>query len=212
MSVQLIAWAYEQQVGSASEKAVLLALADASNGHTGRCHPSVDRLARQTELGEKTVRRALLSLEDKGYITRHRARDGEGRLGNYSYTFPLLDNASLPPVTMTASPPVTMTAQEPEVVLEPEELLANGAPAPPQARARNEIWDALTVIFGEATTETAQSRRGKVCRSLRSARASPEEIIRRARSWPSHFGDATLTELALEKHWDTLGRKPLRRI
>lgn len=80
----------------------------------------------------------------------------------------------------------------------------------PNARPRNPIWDALTEVFGDATTETARTRRGKVCRSLTAAHATPDEILRRARSWPRHFDDATLTDLALEKHWDVLGRKPLR--
>lgn len=206
MSVQLIAWAFEQQLGSITEKSVLLSLANASNGHTGRCHPSIERLAKETNANEKTVRRALVSLEAKGYIQRERARKNDGTLGIYSYTFPKLDTASHPPDIVSASPPDTESAQEPEVNLEPEEGLATS----PRSRPRNPIWDALTAVFGEATTETAQSRRGKVCRSLTAARASPEDVVRRAQSWPRHFDDATLTELALEKHWDVLGRAPLR--
>lgn len=77
-------------------------------------------------------------------------------------------------------------------------------------RPRNELWDALTEVFGEARTETAKSLRGKVVRSLAQAGATPDEVLSRARSWPSHFDSATLTETALEKHWDALGRKPLR--
>ena len=206
MSVQLIAWAYGQHVGSATEKSVLLALANAANHHTGRCHPKITRLADETELGEKTVRRALTSLEAKGIISRERARQSDGTLGTYTYRFPMLDFHDQPAVTESTSPPVTATALEPEVSLEPEVGLA----AEPRARPRNPLWDALTEVFGEATTETACSRRGKVCRSLTAARASPEEIVRRARAWPRHFDDATLTELALEKHWDVLGRPPLR--
>ena len=88
------------------------------------------------------------------------------------------------------------------------EVTPNGVT--PASRKANPLWDALTEVFGDATTETARSRRGKVCRSLAAAGASPDEIVRRAKSWPRHFDDATLTELALEKHWDTLAHKPLR--
>lgn len=77
-------------------------------------------------------------------------------------------------------------------------------------RVRNPIWDALNEVFGEPTTDTARSLRGKVCSSLTRAGATPEEIISRAKSWPRHFEHATLTETALEKHWDALGRRPLR--
>lgn len=78
-------------------------------------------------------------------------------------------------------------------------------------RRRDEIWDALGAIFGEPTTRTAEKVRGKVVSSLRYAHADPAEIEVRAKRWPLHFDRATLTDLALEKHWDTLGRKPLRR-
>lgn len=77
-------------------------------------------------------------------------------------------------------------------------------------RERNPIWDALVEVFGEPSTDTARTLRGKVCSSLTRAGATPEDLIARARSWPRHFEDATLTETALEKHWDKLGRPPLR--
>lgn len=77
-------------------------------------------------------------------------------------------------------------------------------------RPRNEVWDALVYVFGEPETETRRRLRGKVCRSLAGAGATYDEIVKRAKVWPRHFDDATLTETALEKHWDALGRKPLR--
>lgn len=87
---------------------------------------------------------------------------------------------------------------------EPEPL------APKPARARDPIWDALTAVFGEPTTRTAQTLRGKVAVSLKQAGAGPGDVVDRARTWPLHFPDATLTETALEKHWDRLGRPPLK--
>lgn len=206
MSYQLMAWAAEQKTGSPTRKSVLLALANAANHHTGRCHPRIERLAEETECSEKTVRRALLDLVAAGLISRTRSRRQDGTLGTYQYT--LNGTASPPPpVTDTASPPVTVTAQNQEVHNQEEDLLPT-ASAP---RPRNQIWDTLTDIFGEAETRTAQTLRGRVCRSLADARASPDEIIVRAKRWPLHFDGATLTETALEKHWTTLGRKPLRR-
>lgn len=77
-------------------------------------------------------------------------------------------------------------------------------------RVRNPIWDALVEVFGEPSTDSARSLRGKVCSSLTRAGATHDEILSRARSWGKHFDDATLTETALEKHWDKLGRAPLR--
>ena len=71
-------------------------------------------------------------------------------------------------------------------------------------RARNEIWDTLTDLFGDPTTRTAQRLRGKMVASLRGAGATPDEILRRARRWPRIFPNAALTETALEKHWPLL--------
>lgn len=79
-----------------------------------------------------------------------------------------------------------------------------------QERSRNEVWDALVAIFGEPTTDSNRKLRGKVVASLRRAGADHDEVIRRARTWPLHFPEAELTETALEKHWDRLGRPPLK--
>lgn len=215
MSVQLIAWALDQDLDSPTDKFVLVTLCNAANHHTGQCNPRIDRLAKETALGESTVRRSLASLADKGLICRERSRRSDGSLGTYHYSFPHLLAARTPPLAPSASPPLAPSGLvEPEVVLEPEEhLIAPAARARNGTahRPRNEIWDALGEIFGEPTTRSAQKVRGKVCASLRSARASPQEIESRARRWPLYFDTAILTDLALEKHWDTLGRKPLRR-
>lgn len=76
--------------------------------------------------------------------------------------------------------------------------------------ARNEVWDALVNVFGPPTTESNTRLRGRVTRSLKGAGATYDEIITRAQRWPLYFPGATLTETALEKHWDRLGRPPLR--
>jgi DNA-binding transcriptional ArsR family regulator len=88
VSVELMGWAYRQTVGSPTRKAVLVAVADAANGHTGKCCPSVEHLAEMTELDESTVRRALVRLVEDGYLARTRRRRPDGSLGVYDYTFP----------------------------------------------------------------------------------------------------------------------------
>jgi hypothetical protein len=82
--------------------------------------------------------------------------------------------------------------------------------AKPVPRVRDEVWDALVVVFGEPTTSSNKTLRGRVAQSLREAEATPDEILARAGAWPFHFPGATLTETALEKHWDRLGRPVLR--
>lgn len=80
----------------------------------------------------------------------------------------------------------------------------------PAARDRNEVWDVLADLFGEPTTDGNRKLRGKLVSSLRRAGATYDEVTARVSRWPFHFPDATLTETALEKHWDRLGRMPMR--
>jgi len=212
MSVQLLGWALEQRTGSVSRKAVLLALANCHNHHTGLCCPSLRRLREETELGESTVLRALKDLEDAGYIVRDRRRRQNGSHTSTVYRFPHTDGG-VPPQRGKGSP--TAGDLEPEVEPEVEQDLAaaprNGHRTRPTREQRDAVWDTLTDIFGPALTRSAEQLRGKHVASLAEAGATREEIMRRAKAWPAHFDSATLTAAALEKHWDTLARKPLRR-
>jgi hypothetical protein len=93
------------------------------------------------------------------------------------------------------------------------------------ARAPNQVWDAFSFLFGEPSNPKAAKRRGgnvhpvlqslavTTNREIGDVRVDPatyDEVLRRARLWPFHFGSATLTEEALAKHWDTLGRHPVK--
>lgn len=83
-------------------------------------------------------------------------------------------------------------------------------PAPPVPRPRDEVWDALVAIFGEPTTRSNRRLRNLIVVSLKEAGANYAEIHARVVAWSDHFPGATLTETALEVHWDRLGRPPLR--
>jgi DNA-binding MarR family transcriptional regulator len=122
MSVQLISWAYEQRVGSWTEKAVLIALANRANHDTGKCTPSLKRVAEETELSYATVKRAATSLVNKGFITRERQRRTDGSYGSYSYRLESEPEIreSQPGVSVSPGPGVSVSPQEPEVDLEPE--------------------------------------------------------------------------------------------
>lgn len=67
MSFQAMTWATEQKV-PANEKLVLLMLANHTNGQTGRCDPSLNRLAEECGMSRDTVIRAMKRLEEKGLI------------------------------------------------------------------------------------------------------------------------------------------------
>jgi len=77
MSVQAITWALSFDVETASEKAILLVLANYADG-AGVCFPGQENIAKQAACSERTVRRILESFEQRGIITRieRRRRDG----------------------------------------------------------------------------------------------------------------------------------------
>ena len=68
MSVRAISWAYGQNLGSTSQKAVLLHLAYLARDEDNCAWPHVTRIQAETELSERTVRKALKALQDKGLI------------------------------------------------------------------------------------------------------------------------------------------------
>jgi hypothetical protein len=81
----------------------------------------------------------------------------------------------------------------------------NGDRPRSRARERDPIWDALTDLFGDATTESAETLRGKICRSLKRAGATADDVKQRAERYPKVMPPETLlTETALEKHWPLL--------
>ena len=77
MSVRTMAWAFEQVTGSPMAKLVLVKLADRAD-EDGECFPSIELIAHETEMAERTVRRHLDALEAAGLISRETR--GRGRL------------------------------------------------------------------------------------------------------------------------------------
>ena len=70
MSFQAAAWAIKQRPQSATEKLLLIALADCMNGETGRCFPSIAFLANAALCSTRTAQRGIKSLEQQGFISR----------------------------------------------------------------------------------------------------------------------------------------------
>ena len=73
MSTDAMRWAFMQHGMSSPQKFVLVALADRAN-ENHECWPSIDRISLDTELGPRTVQRALCELEKMQLIcTKSRA-------------------------------------------------------------------------------------------------------------------------------------------
>lgn len=79
----MITRVFDSRVGDHIAKSVLVKLADFANDE-GISWPAISRIAHDTEIPERTVKRKLAWLESEGFISRRRER-GEG--GQYGLTF-----------------------------------------------------------------------------------------------------------------------------
>lgn len=70
---------------SRTQKLVALALADLGNHQGTGCYPGQRRLATMTGLGLRTVRNALVALEERGLIERQERRRPDGYRTSDSY-------------------------------------------------------------------------------------------------------------------------------
>lgn len=69
MSVVVTGMIRSARIGSATEKSVLLKLGDCAADDGTRCYPSIARVAAETELDERTVRRSIKKLVESGHLT-----------------------------------------------------------------------------------------------------------------------------------------------
>lgn len=90
MSSQAISWAINQPVSSPAAKLVLLMLANHSNGHTGQCNPSHQRLADECSMSRSSLKTHLANLAEAGYIRiEHRTKGGCSLPNSYVLTMSL---------------------------------------------------------------------------------------------------------------------------
>jgi hypothetical protein len=78
MSLDATRWAWRVPVKTAGQRLVLLNLADRAN-ENGQCWPSQKRIARDTCLGERSVRSRLAELQALGLIRRQHRSSGAGK-------------------------------------------------------------------------------------------------------------------------------------
>ena len=81
MCIRDRSWAFKCHVGNASAKAVLVYLADRADDDGTAAYPKIATIVNVTELSERTVRTALKTLQERGFIRRgdqRYARLGKG--------------------------------------------------------------------------------------------------------------------------------------
>lgn len=175
MSTTALTWAFGQATGSPVTKAVLVALADQADDATYACYPGQELISARTELGGRTVRRALKDLELAGFLTRERRFDSLGHRTSDWYILPVMITVGKVkpyrperPVARAASGrsvqslPATqavptgrsgqVTRSEPSV--EPEE--ENSAPTAKNKKPSpfEQFWDVYPRKAGKAVAET----------------------------------------------------------
>jgi hypothetical protein len=94
MSVRVMSAVWELDL-PASEKLVLLALADCANDE-GLCWPSMSTIAKKCSKSDRTVQTSIKALADAGHLTRHEVL-GRGCSYHIHPRHPGADGLSLPP-------------------------------------------------------------------------------------------------------------------
>lgn len=154
MSWQAVTWATRCRVGDASEKLLLMTLANYAN-EDGESWYSQERLSYDTEIPERTLRRKLQSLSEKGYIevTPRRRTDGTKTTSLIrllaSQTAKMAEGASTgqngtsPPAKMAGQPPAICVAGQDSSGNNQEPSLSVGKKPKKgeyTAEFENEVW------------------------------------------------------------------------
>jgi len=86
MSVEAIGYAVKADGLAATDKLVLILIANCSNADTGLCVPSQRYLAERSGLTRETVNRVVKRLEDAGHLrVTHQFHDAGGKRSNHYY-------------------------------------------------------------------------------------------------------------------------------
>jgi len=171
MSVQAITCALAVRGVSASEKLVLLALANYADEHM-RCWPSQARLADDTCLTERTMRSVLASLEERRLLSRKERRRQDGTRASDVITLHFAGEVTEQAEIISAGPqPENTSAYQPEICV---------------GNNRKSTADQPENISGLTTFEPSRNHQKEP--SARGARARP------TRRMPEGFtpNDATL--------------------
>lgn len=106
MSVEALSWAKRTTAGGANRKAVLMVLADYAD-EDGSCYPGQERIAAESEVSVRTVRRILAEFEERGLIVRKaRGVPGGGRTSDRIY---LVMGAGGNAASLSPLPPIPAT-------------------------------------------------------------------------------------------------------
>lgn len=212
MSNEALTWAWSRRGLKATEKLVLIRLADYAD-EQGSCFPSQKRVAEDCGMDRMTVNRALQRLADAALVSSEKRRRG-GRQTSSRYYLALQSDGKSLYADDTQGDSVSSQSdgeslgqrdgeshQNPhtEPSLEPSEVLL--ASKPSQAL----MWDAVRAACGWPDRDLlspAKARLGKTARTLLAGGATLDDVDRFARDYHAAWPGMSLTPEAMVKHWD----------
>jgi hypothetical protein len=161
-------WAMETPCPSPTAKLVLLVLADAHNGHTGDCYPSLSRIADIAGLSEGGVKNGIRALEAAGLLKREVVAAPNNRTQGVKYHLELGRGHLLTPPSESKGEGASPAPQgSPPAPMGSPPAPSEGSPAAPklgkepgnsvsaQAHSTNKIL-VTDVFLGEEGTAIAQ--------------------------------------------------------
>ena len=228
MSIESIAICLHHSKAAKTEKLVLLGIAN--HDGDGGAWPSVATLARYANCSERHVQRAIQSLVELGEIqvvdqaggneetrrdrrpnlykvlvrcpvdcdgtSQHRTRgDADGTPSNGATESDLRGDIS-------GTNGVTPVSPEPS--LEPSSKPIAAAPPETSAKKKDELFEAVARVCGIDWASLTASGRGplnKAVKELKQVNATVDQVEARAAAFKKQYPDATLTPMALTKHW-----------
>ena len=171
----------------------------------------IEDLARRKTDGHSATSSGFRELRMAGYLVVEKVRGDRGRISSVCHVYDQpLETAVIDIQTSGLTEErETRGADEPSlgelVPLQKTQVQSTQDKA--NREQFNSVWEWLTEAFGKPPA-SQESLRAKLVMSLVNEGATPDELARRWATWPAHFGTATITETALEKHWNRLGLPP----
>lgn len=108
MSIEVMAQVYKTKLGSANRKAVALKLADCAGEDGDKIFPSLERIARETEVSKSTAQRSIKELIEMGLLIVVK-EGGSGPRSTTEYRFDMAKLATAERLTPSAKKVVTVT-------------------------------------------------------------------------------------------------------
>lgn len=152
MSIKVMSAVWECQGLDASERLVMLSLADHADDE-GRCYPSIRRLCERTSMSDRGVQKVLSRLAERGFV---KAQPNAGQGGANLYTVTATPERGSPPeprsprTTFTTPPNPVRKTPEPG---SPKPSVTIKEPSEKSAREAHDIRAALSEVVSEETAD-----------------------------------------------------------